>query len=103
MRLSKYEQETVILWNREEAEASIYTHDSSLKKRLRDYAKKYPECCRLESKNEWGGVTYILLKDRLSVRLLPPYRDDLREAARTRAEKHQFKHNSEPVAHADEG
>ena len=33
MKLSKYEQETIICFNEEETEASVYTHNSKLKAR----------------------------------------------------------------------
>ena len=42
MKLSKYEQETIINFNEEETEASIYTHNAKLKERLKMMAEKYP-------------------------------------------------------------
>lgn len=35
MKLSKLEQESIILYNEEESTASIYTHDPKLKRKLK--------------------------------------------------------------------
>lgn len=43
MKLSLYEQETIILYNQAEATAEVYTHDMTLLKKLRRLAEKYPE------------------------------------------------------------
>ena len=79
--LTKYEKETIILYNQTGDPASIYTFDASLKRRLEKFAKQYPECCRLESASELGAVTYIIDKARLSIRLVPPYSEERRQAA----------------------
>ena len=42
MKLSKLEQESIILYNEEESTASIYTHDPKLKRKLKRLAEKYP-------------------------------------------------------------
>ena len=42
MKLSKYEKETIILFNEGEREASIFTYNADLKRRLAAFAKKYP-------------------------------------------------------------
>lgn len=49
MKLTKYEQETIILYNQAEDTASIYTHDADLKRRLTKYSKQHPTgkgCCQ---------------------------------------------------------
>jgi hypothetical protein len=43
MKLSKLEQESIILYNEEESTASIYTHDPKLKRKLKRLAEKYPD------------------------------------------------------------
>lgn len=45
MKLSKLEQESIILYNEEESTASIYTHDPKLKRKLKRLAEKYPDRC----------------------------------------------------------
>lgn len=71
-KLTKYEKETIILFNEGEDTASIYTYNASLRKRLALFSKKHPDLCRLEKSHEQGGVTYLLDKSRLSIRLQPP-------------------------------
>lgn len=68
-KLTKYEKETIILFNEGEDTASIYTFNAGLKKRLALFAKKYPDLCRQEKTHEQGGVSYVLDKSRLSIRL----------------------------------
>ena len=54
-KLTKYEKETIILFNEGEDTASIYTFNAGLKKRLALFAKKYPDLCRQEKTYEQGG------------------------------------------------
>ena len=70
---SKYEKETIVNFNEGEKEASIYTFNADLKRRLAEFSKKYPLLCRLEKSTPEGSVTYVLDKSRLSIRLVPPY------------------------------
>ena len=43
MKLSLYEQETIILYNQAEATAEVYSHDPKLLEKLRRLAEKYPD------------------------------------------------------------
>ena len=45
-KLTKYEKETIILFNEGEDTASIYTYNASLRKRLALFSKKHPDLCR---------------------------------------------------------
>lgn len=90
MKLTKYEKETIVLFNEGEQEASIYTHNSDLKRRLAEFSRKYPLLCRLESSTAEGSVTYIMDKSRLSIRLVPPYSEERKAAARAHAKQHGF-------------
>lgn len=47
MNLTRYEQETIINFNEEEDEASVYTHNRPLIHRLEQLAQERPEECRL--------------------------------------------------------
>lgn len=87
---SKYEKETIVNFNEGEKEASIYTFNADLKRRLAEFSKKYPLLCRLEKSTPEGSVTYVLDKSRLSIRLVPPYSEE-RRAARAYAREHGFK------------
>ena len=57
---SKYEKETIVNFNEGEKEASIYTFNADLKRRLAEFSKKYPLLCRLEKSTPEGSVTYVL-------------------------------------------
>lgn len=89
-KLSKYERETVVNFNEGETEAVVYTCNTDLKRRLAEFSRKYPALCSLKCQNEEGGVTYILEKSRLSIRLVPPYSEERRAAAREYAKQHGF-------------
>lgn len=97
-RLSKYERETIVNFNEGESEASVYTFNADLKRRLAEFSRKYPLLCRLERTTPEGSVTYVLDKSRLSIRLVPPYSEERRAAARTYAKEHGF----QPVQDAQE-
>ena len=94
MKLTKYEKETIILFNEAEDTASICTYNAGLKKRLAAFSGKYPDLCRLEKCNVLGGVTYLMDKSRLSIRFLPPYSEERRRKASEYARQNGF--NSQP-------
>ena len=88
MRLTKYEKETIILTSEGDDTYNVYTFNAGLKRRLADFAKKYPAVCRLESEDkEIGCVSYFIDKARLSIRLTAPYTDARRESARENAKR----------------
>ena len=62
VKLTKYEQETIILFNEEESTASIYTHNHALKDKLKRLSKLYPEQIRVDRKERPGAVSYIVPK-----------------------------------------
>lgn len=41
---------------RKDPMAEIYTHDTKLKRRLMEYAAKFPELCQLTEDDEQGGL-----------------------------------------------
>lgn len=90
MTLTKIEKETIILFNEGEQDASIYTYNASLRKRLALFSKKHPELCRMERSFDQGGVSYILDKSRLSIRLIAPYSEERRQKAREQGKEHGF-------------
>lgn len=81
--LTPYERETIILYNQGEKEASVYTHDSKLIRRLQKLAEKHPDAIRLEKDHKNGSCSYIVPKECVLVR--EPYSEERREAARQRA------------------
>lgn len=62
MTLTKYEKETIILFNEGEDTANIQTYNAGLRKRLAAFSKKPPDLCRLEKSFAQGGVIYVLEK-----------------------------------------
>lgn len=51
MKLSLYEQETILLYNQAEDTAEVYTHDRKLMEKLTRLSKKHPEqvCKRIST------------------------------------------------------
>ena len=87
-KLTKYEKETIILTSEGDDTYSVYTFNTALKKRLSDFARKYPEFCRLKNEDpELGYQSYVIRKARLSMRLTAPYSDNRRQAASREAKK----------------
>lgn len=82
MTLTKYEKETIILFNEGEDTAHIQTYNAGLRKRLVAFSRKQPDLCRLEKSFDQGGVIYVLDKSRLSIRLQVPYSEERRRKAR---------------------
>lgn len=78
MKLSLYEQETIILYNQAEATVEVYTHDSRLLEKLRRLAEKYPD--QIVKKDR---QTFLVPKRCVSVR--EPYSAECRKAASERA------------------
>ena len=79
--LTKKQKITEVYYNAKDPFAEVYTHDTKLKKRLRDYAEKYPELCQLTDDDGQGGLWFEIDKSRISIRLTAPYSDDRRKAA----------------------
>ena len=78
MKLSLYEQETIILYNQAETTAEVYTHDPRLLEKLRRLAEKYPD--QIVKKDR---QTFTVPKRCVSVR--EPYSAERRKAASERA------------------
>ena len=89
-KLTKYEKETIILFSEGEDTAHIQTFNAGLRNRLAAFSKKYPDLCRLDKTHEQGGVSYVLDKSRLSIRLQPPYSEERRQKASENAKQNGF-------------
>ena len=88
MKLTKYEKETIILTSEGDDTYSVYTFNSALKRRMADFAKKYPDLCHLESEDKKVGYqSYVIDKARLSIRITAPYSEERKNAARERAKR----------------
>ena len=86
--VTKEERETIVLFNEADDTATIYTFNTSLKRRLAAFAEKYPDLCILTVDDAvYGSVTYEVQKSRVSIRLLAPYSEERRRAASEHAKK----------------
>ena len=94
-KLTKYEKETIVLFNEGEDTASIFTYNAGLRRRLENFSKKYPDLCRLEKSCEQGGVSYVMEKSRLSIRLQPPMSEERRQKASEYAKQNGFNAKSD--------
>ena len=86
MKLSKYEQETIILYNQAELTASVYTHDPKLLEKLARLSEKYPQQIQPDGPNR-----YIVPKGCVLVR--EPYSEERRKAAGILAKKENLRRN----------
>ena len=89
-KLTKYEKETIILFSEGEDIAHIQTYNAGLRNRLAAFSKKYSDLCRLDKSYAQGGVSYVLDKSRLSIRLQPPYSEERRQKASNNAKQNGF-------------
>lgn len=70
MRLTKAEQETIILFNEAEQTASVYTHNAALLHQLERLRRSHPAQVHQAERGGHGGADYLLPKK--WVKLTPP-------------------------------
>ena len=85
--LTKKQKVTEVFYNAKDPTAEVYTHDTKLKKRLLEYAAKFPELCQQTDDDEQGGLRFEIDKSRISIRLTAPYSEDRKWAASERAKQ----------------
>lgn len=85
--LTKKQKTTAIYFDEYSNIIEVQTHNTDLKRRLRDFSKKHPQCCRQTDDDEQGGLTFEIEKGRLSFRLTAPYSMERRKAASEWAKK----------------
>ena len=83
--LTKKQKVTEVYYNAKDPTAEVYTHDTKLKKRLLEYAAKFPELCQQTDDDEQGGLQFEIDKSRISIRLTAPYSEERRQAASKQA------------------
>ena len=94
-KLSKYEKETIILFNEGEDTASIYTYNAGLKNAAgRRSVRSTLTSAGRKGHTRRAACPNILDKSRLSVRLQPPYSEERRKKASEYARQNGF--NSQP-------
>ena len=62
--LTKKQKVTEVYYNAKDPTAEVYTHDTKLKKRLLEYASKFPELCQQTDDDEQGGLRFEIDKSR---------------------------------------
>ena len=77
--LAKKQKVTEVFYNAKDPTAEVYTHDTKLKKRLLDYAVKFPKLCQQTDDDEQGGLRFEIDKSRISIRLTAPYSTERKE------------------------
>ena len=85
--LTKKQKVTEVFYNAKDPTAEVYTHDTKLKKRLLEYAAKFPELCQQTDDDEQGGLRFEIDKSRISIRLTAPYSNERRKLASEAAKK----------------
>ena len=83
--LTKKQKVTEVYYNAKDPTAEVYTHDTKLKKRLLEYAAKFPELCQQTDDDEHGGLRFEIDKSRISIRLTAPYSKERITKLRTTA------------------
>ena len=91
--LTKKQKTTAIYFDEYSNIIEVQTHNTDLKRRLREFAEKHPKCCRQTDGDEQGGLTFEVEKVRLSFRLTAPYSTERRKAASEWAKENGIKHN----------
>ena len=79
--LSKKQKTTSVFFDEASPIIEVFTYNTSLKKRLSEYAAKYPVECRLVDDDENGCLTFEIRKGRFSFKLNAPYSAERRKAA----------------------
>ena len=88
--LPKKQKATEVYYNAKDPTAEVYTHDTKLKKRLLEYAAKFPELCQQTDDDEQGGLRFEIDKSRISIRLTAPYSEERRKKASQHAKQNGF-------------
>lgn len=84
--LTKYEKETIILYNQSSEPVTIAGYDSRLFRKLTRLANQHPELCQRTDKGEYlDCYEFKVAKQCLSIRFNKPLSGEKREAARERA------------------
>ena len=94
-KLTKYEKETIVLFNEGEDTAHIQTYNAGLRNRLAAFSSKHRKLCRMGKTCKQGAVSYVLDKSRLSIRLQPPYSEERRRKAIENAKQNGFASQTE--------
>ncbi len=85
--LTKKQKRTSIYFTEADDFVEICTYNTDFKKRLADFAVKYPAECRQLDDDGNGCKTFAVKKSRFGIRLTAPYSEKRRQAASELAKK----------------
>ena len=91
--LKKWQKTTEIYFSEAKDPITISTFNTSLKNRLTEFAKEYPELCKLVADDEFGCLTFEINKDNFTFRVMKPTSDEKRNKAREQMYKLRNKNN----------
>jgi hypothetical protein len=89
--LTKKQKVTELYYNAKDPIAEVYAHDTGLKKRLLNYAARYPELCKQTDDDEQGGLRFEINRSRISIRLTSPYSESRKEKLAREARKENLR------------
>ena len=92
MKLSRYEQETIVNYNAGEQTATVYTRDKAVMRKLDTLVADFPDTYKLMNKDE-VSKTYSFPKSYVSYRKPRKLSDEQREKARKQMEKINAENN----------
>ena len=91
--LKKWQKTTEIYFSEAKDPITISTFNTGLKNRLTEFAKEYPELCKLIADDEFGCLTFEINKENFTFRVMKPTSDAKREKAREQMNKLRNKKN----------
>ena len=92
MKLSRYEQETIVNYNAGEQTATVYTRDKAVMRKLDTLVADFPDTYKLMNKDR-VSKTYSFPKSYVSYRKPRKLSDEQREKARKQMEKINAENN----------
>ena len=92
MKLSRYEQETIVNYNAGEQNATVYTRDKAVMRKLDTLVADFPDTYKLMNKDR-VSKTYSFPKSYVSYRKPRKLSDEQREKARKQMEKINAENN----------
>ena len=86
MKCTLEEQETIIIWDRGNPEAIVYTFEPSLKRKLKELKEAVPDLVKLK-KSDADSVEYTIPKELISIRKPRTYSEEAKERLKERGSK----------------
>ena len=88
--LSKKQKTTNVYFNEADSMVEVCTYNTALKKRLTEFAEKYPSECRLIDDDGNGCLTFEVSKGRFGFKLTAPYDENRRKAVYSQSQNERL-------------